>query len=169
MAPKLIYANETSFAHTNETEEVNLQDWRAAKEVKNYYTYNGNRLHGVIVVLKSFRSYFIYDFTLDRLLYENNFDNILDIPYEYVKNFLSCLQCNASGKVDWIENATGEKEHKNMKHNYELLYDASEYVKVDISNKSSYYIGVPYLNIGDKICKKCNGSGIDKRSTLWLS
>ena len=167
MGAKLLYENESSFSHWDEQDHdyVDLQDWRAAKEFKKYYTHDGNKSSGLLVVLKSFRCYFIPNYTINMLHHVNKYDFILDIPYEYVKNFLSCLQCSASGKVDWINRAIAKKEYD---YNNIPQYNVSTYTKVNTSNES-YYIGVPCLSKGDSICKDCNGSGIHKRATLWLS
>ena len=167
MGAKLIYRNESSFSHWDEQDNVDLQGWRAAKEVKSYYTHDGNKSSGLLVVLKLFRCYFIPNYTINMLHHANKYDFILDIPYEYVKNFLSCLTCNAIGKVDWVEQAIGEKEYKGMNY-YDPQYNPSKYIKVDASNESSYYIGIACLNKGDNICKECNGTGIHKKSMLWF-
>lgn len=169
---KLIYANETSFSHAKEdgVNEITLQNWRAAKEVKDYRMYNGNITTGLLVILESFRCYFIPDFTFDMLRHENSFDNKLDIPYEYVRNVLSCTRCYGSGKLDWINNVMGKKSADHIIYKTAVIeFNTSGYIKIDNPNESLYYLGIPYLNKGAEICKDCNGSGIHRRSLLWLS
>lgn len=161
---KLIYKNETTFCHIDDPEEINLKNWRVAKEVKDYRIYDGSTPPGLLIVLESFRCYFIPNFTFDILNNENNFDNELDIPYEFVRNCLSCFRCHGSGKIDWVDNVMGMRNKKYIGYEYKLpKFNLSTHIKVD-----TYHMGVPHLNVGDDICKYCNGCGIHKKSLLAI-
>lgn len=154
---------------------VSLHNWRAAKELKDYrywrpakevnhHRYKEKKTPGLLIALESFRCYFIPDFTIDMLYYENDFNNTLYIPYVYVKNFLSCCKCCGTGKIDWVDNVMNKKSYESVYYNFKTQFTVSEYMKSDASSEHPYYIGVPHLNKGEEICNECRGIGIHKKS-----
>ena len=160
MGAKLLAANETTNAHdSREKEVIFLQNWRAIREWKH------KDLFGLYIIIKSFRLYFIPDFTMSDL-HEANHNNVkLDIPYVYVKNVLSCPQCFGDGKQDWIETARGGKTDKERTyHRGPDKFARSRVGPINIVDfdvhTAPYYTSTVHLRKGDEICKKCSGSGL---------
>jgi len=159
MGARLQIENEITFAHGNGQEKrlLNLDNWRAICEGRH------SGVDGLYVILSSCRMYFIFEFTAPMFHEANYCNKRLDIPYEYIKNVLSCNKCSGNGKVDWIEVARGTKpkHHANIPH---LKFIRAKTKPINIMklypDQPSYQVSLSYTKKGEEICKKCCGSGL---------
>jgi len=159
MGAKLKAKDESSFAHMDvvDGKDINLQNWRALRE------WSHEKVDGLFVVIKTFRMYFIPGWTMDMLHEANYCNKTLNVPYQYIKNVLSCEFCNGDGKSDWVEAARGPSPKKQT-YGYRPEYHRSRKGPVHLISvfidESDYYASSPHLTKGEEICKKCLGSGL---------
>jgi hypothetical protein len=166
MGARLKIENETTFAHEHDEEKrlINLDNWRAICEGK----YSG--VDGLYVIHPSFRMYFLFKFTT-AMFHEANYCNKhLDIPYEYIKNVLSCNKCFGNGKVDWIEAARGAKPKHVKALNLKFIRAKTKPINIMrlYLDQPSYQVSLSYTKRGEEICKKCCGSGLHLAETSLI-
>jgi len=164
MGAKLKCDSETTFAHMDmDKKDINLTNWRAMREWKH------NGVDGLFVITKQFRMYFIPGYTMEMLHEANYCNKTLDIPYEFVKNVLSCAFCNGDGKTDWVEAARGPAPKKQM-HGYRPNYYRARRGPIHIVDMTGedphYYTSAVYLHKGEEYCKKCHGCGLQLVESL---
>ena len=158
MGLRLKPKNETTCAFMNESQKlINLQNWRGIAEWKH------EGVKGVFVIAMNFRVYFIPSYTMEMFHEASYCNKTLDIPFQYVKNVLSCQFCNGDGKTDWVEAARGPAPKKQI-HGYQPDYQRSKRAPLNlvyrVSSDPPYYLSSVYTRQGEELCKKCFGSGL---------
>lgn len=160
MGIKLNPKNETTCAFNGYMDEIkkyiNLTHWRAVRE-KDY-----KGVDGLFVIARNFRLYFIPEFTIDAFHEANYCNKTLDVPFQYIKNVLSCKFCMGDGKTDWVEAARGPNP-KRRQYGYEPNFYRAKRGPVHIltAHNPPYFVSTTNLHKGDEYCKHCRGSGLE--------
>lgn len=156
MGAKLLVENETTRCHFDETKKyINLQNWRGIKE--DYH----ERIVGIFIILLNFRIYFIPSINIQEFHFLNISHQIIDTPYKYVHNTLSCNHCFGTGKLDWIENARDKRGSDIFNINDDVKFKFTRHTSgiVHLTDDGSY-VSTALLHMGENHCRKCCGSGL---------
>jgi len=161
MGAKLFTSYEMSCAHDGlltPNKYINLQNWRGLRET------NYRDTDGLYVILKNFRMYFIPNFTIKEFHEANYCNKTLNNEYKYIKNVLSCDQCNGDGKMDWVETARGGKIKPQHHHGGDDRFIRGKHTPI---HKLVYdpklapqYVSSVAIKKGEEVCRKCSGSGL---------
>lgn len=162
MGARLLTKNEILHVHDQSRKRViQLANWRAIREHDRHGT------DGLYIILPSFRMYFIPGMTMEQFHNHNHQNDILDVPYEYIKNVLSCEKCNGEGKLDWVEVTRG-KPQQQYHHGYGEGYTYTRHrrgivhmINVGWGPKiKPYHISTAFLRKGEEHCNVCSGTGL---------
>lgn len=162
MGARLLIKNETTSAHVgyigmsgNRT-IMNLENWRALREGKH------NGADGLFIITINFRTYFIPEFTMTMLHEANYCNKKLDIPYEYIKNVLSCDKCFGKGNTDWITAARGARPQPFHHGEGKFIRNKKGPVLVVSLHPDfkKHHVSTAYTAKGETLCKRCCGTGL---------
>lgn len=128
---------------------INLHNWRAVIEL-------GDR--GIYVITREYRLMFLQGLTFPKFNYLNSIHASIEIPYEIMKNYISCSRCHGVGKSDWVGVITGDKQ-KFWEYIFRFKRGGKTITVVEHDRKT-FLLSRPSVKQGEEICPSCFGSGI---------
>jgi glycosidase len=157
MGARLFTKNEIDSVHYKSSKRViPLANWRAIRQHPNHAA------NSLYVILPNFRMYLIHKFTIEEFHLANYNNELLDIPFEYIKNVLSCEKCHGEGRLDWVELSRGKPSLVEHAFFHEFKYTRHRKGKVYIIKvgETPYHVSTAYLRKGYEHCDQCLGTGL---------
>ena len=159
MGAKLLYKNEINNCHVDETKKyMNLQNWRALRVGQHHGQI------GLYIIIPTCRMYFIPSMTIEQFNKLDSENKAIEVPYEYIKNVLTCERCHGKAKTDWITYARGRNQDDLNEYNTQFDYVRHKLGKVLMVNpggmETPYYASTSFLHRGEEHCKDCCGTGL---------
>jgi len=125
----------------------------------------GKTTNKLTVSMHNFRTFEIYDMTVNEFLANNFTRGTVERSFKYQINLLSCSICHGEGRVDWIQKAVN-RDAEMPREAYRYRRNPDHVSKFEPLHKHKdiadvIYGSIPSLSGGYELCSNCKGTGVN--------